>query len=179
MGISVARNPNRRQSKIPQSARRIGRGIQDRVGGAECGGRFTSNHQRTNTSAAVKGHQLSDAGGPLPPTRNARHFLQEVATTGRCRRGREPQGVCHARHIRGLSEEVDSATLAIVPASGCETGTCRTMAEITFVSTRQQGEDQEHHERPVQPRHSLGMGNTQPHYSRAAECETAERFRSF
>ena len=107
----------------------------------------------------------------LSPTRDAGYFLQELATSGNHSRGRKPQNVFHAGHIRRLSQEVDSATLEVLPTPGCKSFAGRTVAEVTSVSTRQQGEDQEHHERPVQPRHSLGMDHAQSHYLRSAKCE--------
>ena len=62
-------------------------------------------------------------------------------------------------------------TLEIVSPSGCEGGAGGAVAEIPSVGARQQGEAQEHHERRVQPCHSLGMGNTQSHHLRSAECQ--------
>ena len=47
------------------------------------------------------------------------------------------------------------------------------------IGTRQQGENQEHHERRVQPRHSLGMGDAESHYSRSAECQAQKDSDSF
>lgn len=158
MGISLARNPNQRQSEIPQDRGRIGRRIQDRVRGTECGGRFTSDHQRTNSSAAVEGDQFRDSRSTLSTTRNAGHFLQEIANAGRCGRGREPQIVCHAGHLRGLSAEVDSAALEVVSSAGRKGRAGRAMAEIPSAGTWQQGQTQKHHERFVQPRHSAGNG---------------------
>src|SRR5215469_11691508 len=67
---------------------------------------------------------------------------------------------------------MDSAALEIVSPARCKTGAGRTVAEIRSIGTRQQGEDQKYHERPVQPRHSLGMGNTQSHHPGTAECQT-------
>src|SRR5437763_12497831 len=135
MGISLARNPNQRQSEIPQDRGRIGRRIQDRVRGTECGGRFTSDHQRTNSSSAVEGDQFRDYRSTLSTTRNAGHFLQEIANAGRCGRGREPQIVCHAGHLRGLSAEVDSAALEVVSSAGRKGRAGRTMAEIRSAGT--------------------------------------------
>ena len=79
--------------------------------------------------------------------------------------------LCHTGHLRELSEEVDSATLEIVPAAGREVRSGGAVAEIPSPGARQQGQTQEHHERPVQPRHSLGVGDPQSHHSRPAECE--------
>ena len=154
----MVRNPTRWNEEISQSSGWHGRGIQDRVRRAKCGGRFTSHHQRTNPSAAIEGDLLRDPRPALSPTRNAGHLLQEVRAPRRNRRGREPKVVCHAGHLPRLFEEVDSATLEVVSSAGREVRAGRTMAEIPYLGTWQQGEDQEHHERRLQPCHSLGMG---------------------
>ena len=45
-------------------------------------------------------------------------FLQASAAAGGNIRRRKPQVVCHAGHLRRLSEEVDSATLEVLPPAG-------------------------------------------------------------
>src|SRR5207245_8307893 len=106
-----------------------------------------SDHQRTNSSAAVERDQFRDSRSTLSTARNARHFLQEIANAGRGRRGRKPQIVCHARHLRGLSEEVDSAAMEIVSTSGHKTGPSQAVDQIHFLNTTTQYEDQEHYKR--------------------------------
>src|SRR5271166_267607 len=76
-----------------------------------------------------------------------------------------------ADRVRGLFKEVDSATVEIISPSGCEGGPGGAVAEISSVGTWQPGENQEHHERRVQPCHSLGMGDTQSHHPGSAECQ--------
>jgi hypothetical protein len=74
--------------------------------------------------------------------------------------------------VRGVSEEMDSATLEKLSAAGREVRPSRAVAETAHSSTRQQGENQKYYERLVQSCHSLGMGGSQSNYARTAECDT-------
>src|SRR5215467_14374662 len=168
----MVRNPTRRVEEVPQGGRWHGRRIQDRVRRTESGRCSTLNHQRTDSEATTEGDQFRDTCPALSPARNAGYLLQEIEAAGRHCRGRKPQIVCHAGHVRGVSKQVDSATLEKLSATGCEVRSSRAVAEVARSRSRQQGENQEYHERPVQPCYPLGMGCSQSHHPRKAKLET-------
>ena len=53
-------------------------------------------------------------------------------------------------------------------------GASRAVAEVACAGAGKQGEDQEHHERPVQPRPALGMDQQESNFQRSSERKAQE-----
>ena len=72
----------------------------------------------------------------------------------------------------GYPEKVDRAEMGVLPARGCQSSPGGTMVEDVASGTWQQGEDQKHHERFVQPRDTVGMDGQESDHASSSERQT-------
>ena len=175
MGLPMVAKRHRRKTSSPESAAwEFGR-VPKRIKSTSGGGRSSLNHQRKNPSSAVEGDQHCNSRSTLSRTRDAGHFRQEASKhRNGLRARRRAQVLFDAGDLRGLPEKVGCAEMGILPARGCESSPGGTVAENCPSSTGQQGEDEKHHERLVQPCHTVGMDGQESNHASSPERQTLE-----
>jgi hypothetical protein len=175
MGLPMVGKRHRRKTGPPESAaRELGR-VPERVKGSSCGRRSSLNHQRKNPSPTVEGDQHRNSRSTLSRARDARCFLQKASKHRNCVPARRrAQVLFDTRDLRGLLEEVDCAEMGTLPARRCQSSPGGTVVEDRAVGTWQQGEDQKHHERPVQSRYTVGMDGQESNHASSSERQTLQ-----
>ena len=175
MGLPMVAKRHRRKTSSPKSATwEFGR-VPKRIKSTSGGGRSSLNHQRENPSSAVEGDQHCNSRSTLSRTRDAGHFLQEASKhRDGLRARRRAQVLFDAGDLRGLPKKMGCAGMGILPARGCESSPGGTVAEDCASGTGQQGEDKKHHERLVQPCHTVGMDGQESNHASSPERQTLE-----
>jgi hypothetical protein len=144
LGVPVERGSTRRDNPAEEHRHWHSRRIPERVGRAKCGRFDSAHHQSSNPDTSSETGRRRGVGQALSGTGTARDFSRAVTRTWGTRRPSEV--VLDAVCLRGLSEELDSSTLALLPASRLESGGCRGVAKDPSFGARNQGQDPEHNE---------------------------------
>src|SRR5581483_1570697 len=115
----------------------------------------------------------------LSPTRVTGCLQQDEATAGSAGRGN--QIVCYSGDIRGLFKEMDSFSLGILPANRHQGDSGRKLVESAVLPKNQypigkgkQGENSQHHERPVLPCDQMGMDREESNSKCSPEREATK-----
>src|SRR5215831_14143666 len=154
----MERSTNRRLCSKEEYSRWNVRGISNR---GSCPNRCRCNspyHQPTAPSTIAEKCEYRHPREALPRTRVAGHLREEEASDSERRRA--SQVLFHSMRVRHLPQQMDLATLAILPFVRGESCGCRSLAQDIATGARQQGQNQKCDECSVFSRDPFGSGRT-------------------
>jgi hypothetical protein len=166
----MERSADRRSHSTPQCGDRHPRRVSERIG-SPSRSRFNPHRdQQTNPAAVNKADQRGDLGEPLSAARIAGRVLRSKTWTG-SERGRKSESIFDAIGLRPLPLQLDSSPLAVASSFRDSRRGRGGMAEESFIDSRVESENPQHHERSVRPRNQVEMDRSESYPVCSSECE--------